>query len=46
MKVGKYIAVALIWVIVVGLGFWLYKIIQDPVQFKKDYEDLPNSTCE
>jgi hypothetical protein len=38
MKLGKVIVAAALWIVVAGLGFWLYKIIQDPVQFEKDYQ--------
>lgn len=37
MKTGKIIVAAVLWLVVAGLGFWLYKIIQDPVQFEADY---------
>lgn len=44
MKVGKIIVIGIIWAIVFGLGFWLYKIIQDPVQFEKDYNERYTAT--
>lgn len=37
MKIGKLVIVVALWVVVFGLGYWLYTIIQDPVQFEKDY---------
>ncbi|MCB9257359.1 MAG: hypothetical protein H6579_09530 [Chitinophagales bacterium] len=37
MKIGKLVVVFALWLAVAGLGYWLYKIIQDPVQFEKDY---------
>ena len=46
MKIGKVIVAVALWIVVVGLGFWLYKIIQDPVQFEKDYQVRHSSTIE
>ena len=46
MKLGKVIIAAALWLVVVCLGFWLYKIIQDPVQFEKDYQVRHSSSVE
>ncbi len=46
MKLGKVVVAVALWVIVAGLGFWLYKIIQDPVQFEKDYDTRYEMTTE
>lgn len=46
MKVGKVVVAAALWILVAGLGFWLYKIIQDPVQFETDYDKRYKKTTE
>lgn len=46
MKLGKVIVAAALWIVVMILGFWLYKIIQDPVQFEEDYQIRHTSTVE
>lgn len=37
MKIGKILIIIASWVVVLGLGYKLYDIIQEPVQFEKDY---------
>ena len=46
MKLGKVIIAAALWLVVVCLGFWLYKIIQDPVQLEEDYQVRHSSSVE
>jgi hypothetical protein len=46
MKLGKVIVGAVLWFVVAGLGYWLYTIIQDPVQFEKDYVVRRSATIE
>lgn len=46
MKLGKVAITGVLWIIVAGLGFWLYKIIQDPVQFEEDYDARFKMTTE
>lgn len=46
MKLGKVVVAAALWIIVAGLGYWLYLIIQDPVQFEKDYNTRFKKTTE
>lgn len=46
MKLGKVIVAAILWLVVAGLGYWLYKIIDDPVQFEKDYQVRYTSTID
>jgi len=46
MNKGKIIVATALWLVVAGLGFWLYKIIQDPVQFEADYNKRFKKTTE
>ena len=46
MNKSKIIVAAALWLVVAGLGFWLYKIIQDPVQFEADYNKRFKKTTE
>ena len=46
MKIGKIVIATLMWVGVALCGYWLYSIIQDPVQFKKDFDRNEAATIE
>ena len=46
MKIGKMIVVGVLWIVVVGLGYWLYTIIQDPVEFEKEYTKRHSASIE
>jgi len=44
MKVVKILVGLVLWLVVFGLGYWLYKIIQEPETFRKNYESRFEAT--
>jgi hypothetical protein len=38
MKAVKLGVATVLWLAVIGMGFWLYRIIQDPVEFEMEYK--------
>ena len=44
MKIVKILVGLLLWLVVFGLGFWLYKIIQEPETFRQNYESRHEAT--
>lgn len=46
MKLGKVLASVVLWLAVFGMGFWLYRIIQGPVEFEKEYKERLSSTVD
>jgi hypothetical protein len=38
MKAVKLGAAVILWLAVIGMGFWLYRIIQDPVEFEIEFK--------
>lgn len=46
MKAVKFISAFVLWVVVFGLGYWLYSIINKPVQFEKDYNNRRTATID
>jgi hypothetical protein len=46
MKSGKVLASIVLWLAVFGMGFWLYRIIQGPVEFEKQYDERLSTTVD
>lgn len=46
MKAGKVIASVVLWLAVLGMGYWLYRIIKDPVEFDREFKKRYADTIE
>ena len=44
MKNIKLIVSVLLWAAVIGMGYWLYRVIQEPIEFKAEYEKRRSAT--
>lgn len=44
MKVVKIIVASVMWIAVLGLGYWLYRIIQDPVEYQQAFKENKAAT--
>lgn len=44
MKIGKVIIGVVLWLVVIGLAYMLYGIIQDPVKFEAEYNKRHDAT--
>jgi len=44
MNIVKLVVGILLWIAVVGLAYWLYRTVDDPVKFKAEYEVRSKAT--
>lgn len=44
MKNLKLILSVVLWVAVIGMGYWLYRVIQEPIEFNKEFSKRHTAT--
>lgn len=44
MKNLKLLISVVLWLGVIGMGYWLYRVIQEPIEFKAEYEKRRTAT--